>query len=734
VQQIDSQSSKDRRFRVLDYNESFRKDFSNYLEDIDYLETALRPEYAHIFRRIKRAAIQGRKNIRIVFPEIPKTFEVGIDYLSAETFIVSINDVTEEAEDLRVQLMEQALERSKKQYELLFNEMKSIFVIFKLDAQESVSVAFADANPAFEALVQQQKRDFVGASALESPLLKDTMLLANVEFVYDSGIPVHYQEHNIAMGCYLDVSLYKLEDSTVALVANDVTGLKNAEIALKASEERYRSLLETADDRIAVFSLNMELKFANPAFYSKLGYTKDDYPKSKDGILGLFFEPEKFLSIIKGSYGKEHLQCEYQVRHKNGNLMAMHAYFQPLKVEGGEDEILVVSRDITELKEHEERLRKAKEKAEESDKLKSSFLANMSHEIRTPLNGILGFSKLLSRPNLSDEKRLHYINLIDNNGAHLLSIISDILDIAKIESNQLEVHFASVNLNEQLDSLLAMSKTILNKKDNNRVAVSVSKGLAGDDAIIVTDSMRLTQIMRNLIENALKFTDSGTVNFGYKLQDDRSLCFYVKDTGIGISSDKLSIIFEHFRQEDETITRKYGGTGLGLSICKHLVKRLGGILHVESEKGQGTKFFFTLPYNKPQKNDVTFNWDMQNSFKKNTNSLSFACCVSDEMKNVLETMNLPVAFHFITSFRELEEIAKKNDCKAVFIDFAEPKQTIESVRTIKERKPFMPVFATINKKESSDATYYSQVGVTDVIDLQIDEKALLALLQFYFEL
>jgi signal transduction histidine kinase len=249
-------------------------------------------------------------------------------------------------------------------------------------------------------------------------------------------------------------------------------------------------------------------------------------------------------------------------------------------------------RDITMRKRTEADLISAKEKAEESDRLKTAFLHNVSHEIRTPMNAIIGFSTLLNEPDLSEEERRQYIDIIFQSGGQLLSIINDIVDIANVESGQAKVNLTEFNLNSKLKKLNEQF-SIIGKQNNIKINLSMS--LPDDASVINTDSTKLIQILSNLISNSVKFTKNGQIDFGYVLKDE-FLEFFVTDTGIGIASEYHSRIFDRFFQIDNTVSRQYSGTGLGLSICKGYVDMLGGAIKVESESGKGTKFLFTIPY------------------------------------------------------------------------------------------------------------------------------------------
>jgi signal transduction histidine kinase len=239
----------------------------------------------------------------------------------------------------------------------------------------------------------------------------------------------------------------------------------------------------------------------------------------------------------------------------------------------------------------EAELIQAKEKAEESDQLKSAFLANMSHEIRTPLNSIIGFSELLGDPDFDQEQKNEFIQTIVDNGNSLLLIISDIMDFSMLEAHQLKIRNEKFNANKLIADL---QKDFCTKAGKKEIEFRISVDKSRPETVIESDLYRIKQIFNNLISNSIKFTTQGYIEIGYTLNDD-NIVFHVKDTGIGIDSSHHQAIFERFRQVDLAKTRKYGGNGLGLSISKNLVELLGGKIWVESEPEQYSNFYFTIP-------------------------------------------------------------------------------------------------------------------------------------------
>jgi len=240
----------------------------------------------------------------------------------------------------------------------------------------------------------------------------------------------------------------------------------------------------------------------------------------------------------------------------------------------------------------------AKEKAEECDKLKSAFLANMSHEIRTPLNAIVGFLRFIDSDTISPKRRMDYIQAINNSSKQLTKIINDIIDISKIEAGQINICHIPVNLNLLMKEFRILFESYVHAGNKRHIELVLDDSGFIDHCFICIDTVRLRQVFDNLIGNAIKFTEKGYIRFGYRQATPDQLEFAVEDTGIGLSPDQHDIIFERFRQADFNNSRFYGGTGLGLSISRSLVQLMGGKIWVESVKGLGASFYFTIPFNK----------------------------------------------------------------------------------------------------------------------------------------
>jgi len=379
-------------------------------------------------------------------------------------------------------------------------------------------------------------------------------------------------------------------------------------------------------------------------------------------------------------------------------------------------------------------LTKSKEKAEESDRLKSAFLANMSHEIRTPMNGIIGFAELLKDTDLREDAAKSYIDIINNCGHQLLSIINDIIDISKIEAGQFTVNIAPVSVKETFFELSSIYKPSAQKKN---IEINIEHQLFDEQSVILTDENRLKQILNNLISNAIKFTQNGEIILGCSVKD-RELLFYVKDTGIGIPDDFKSVIFERFRQVELEKNRQYGGTGLGLSICKALVELLGGKIWLESEEDKGSCFFFTIPYNPSGINLTNLAISLNPSNYEYNWSGKTILIAEDEFTNyrLLEKMLRKTEVKLIRANDGIEavELCRSHpEINLVLMDIKMPLMDgYEATRLIKEFRKKLPVIAQTAYALSNDKNKALNAGCDDYVSKPIGKDILLKMIHNFF--
>ncbi len=355
--------------------------------------------------------------------------------------------------------------------------------------------------------------------------------------------------------------------------------------------------------------------------------------------------------------------------------------------DGSRKALAVIGRDITELIKTQEELQKAKEKAEESDRLKSAFLANMSHEIRTPLNGIIGFTELLLTPNLSEEKKNHYVDMVKKSGQRLINLINDLIDISKIEAGMMKVNLSQFSLYDTLDYIHDFFKP---EAENKKLELKVYNILPEKDIILESDREKVYAILINLVKNAIKFTDKGSIEVGFEIKNNY-LEFYVKDTGIGIPKDKQEIIFERFMQADIEDRMARQGTGLGLAITKAYVEMLGGKIWLQSQEGVCSTFYFSIPY---QKNIIINNnneeKNMSNHEVNLNKGLNILIVEDDEISRVLlenSLKKLANNIYIATNGEEAIELAKNHDdIDVILMDMGLPK--INGYEATKEIRKF----------------------------------------------
>ena len=372
--------------------------------------------------------------------------------------------------------------------------------------------------------------------------------------------------------------------------------LKKAKEKVENKEKNFRDIFNNTTDAIYIQDKNSIFIEVNNGATNMYGYPRDFFIGKNPNFLSAPGKNnlKEIKELVKDAFnGKAH-QYEFWGIRKNGQIFPKIVRTQS-GIYDGKKVVVTFSLDISDRVKIEEKLRLAKEKAEENDHLKTEFINNMSHEIRTPMNGIIGFAQFLNNPDLSREKQKYYISIIQNSGNQLMRIIDDILEISMLGTKQVKTIESKICLNNLFLELFSIFDI---KAKENKTPLYFKKGLSDKESTIFVDESKLNKILSNLLENALKFTNIGFIEFGYNLIEtnhNAEIQIYVKDTGIGINPEKQAIIFERFTQEEE-ISQNVGGLGLGLSIAKENAELIGGKITLESEKEKGSTFFITIPY------------------------------------------------------------------------------------------------------------------------------------------
>ncbi|MCG8343272.1 MAG: PAS domain S-box protein [Chlorobiales bacterium] len=623
------------------------------------------------------------------------------------------------------------LKESEERFRQLFENISSGVAVY--DAVDGGNdFVFRDFNKSAEKIDKLGKNDVIGKSIQEVfPGVKKFGLFDALQRVWKTGTPEHrplsmYEDERVAG--WRENYIFKLPGGEVVTVYDDITHEKQVEEKLKIISKA----IEQNPVTVVITDRNANIEYVNPKFTDLTGYSSDEVLGKNPRILQSGKVPPGFYENLWQTIlaGKE-WHGEFLNKKKNGELYWEVASISPVTNEQGViTNFVAVKEDITEKKKLWEQLVEAKEKAEESDRLKSCFLANISHEIRTPMNGILGFSALLKEPLLSGEEKEQYIELIHESGKRMLSIINNLIDISRIETGELSLYPDTTNVNEVIESIHASFNEQARKKG---LSFSCEMGLSVKDSVIVTDKARLNQVLSHLVGNALKYTSEGDVAFGYK-KNGEMLEFYVRDTGIGIPREQQVKIFERFRQVSLDATRGYEGAGLGLSLGKKFVEMMNGTMWVDSTPGKGSVFYFSIPYTGFMK--------AKNRSKKNVEDnryafpSGFTILVVDDnsisrllLKGVLSGQQVRVIL--AENGREaVEKVEQEPDIRVVLMDMKMPVMNgYEATSRIKEIRPDLPVIAQTAFADPEERETAKAAGCDVVLAKPINSEELLAEVQ-----
>jgi PAS domain S-box-containing protein len=515
-----------------------------------------------------------------------------------------------------------------------------------------------------------------------------------------------------------------MPDGTYQSIYHDISDRLNAEKELRESEEWFRKLFEQSSDGIFYLSQEGKIISVNKSFADMHGYTVDeimkiglnelDCPESK----GSFHERRE--RILAG----ENLKFEVEHFHKDGHRIPLEVSAGMIKM-GSSNYFFASHRDITERLKLDEAMKAAREKAEASDRLKTSFLNNISHEVRTPLNGIIGFAEIISNSDLSEAEKDEALIMVHESSDRLLDTITNYMDISLLVSGEMNVYnkeFVPVNMLREIFSKYD------SKCNTDKIKILLETPDESDKHWISTDPELIGKVLNHLLMNALKFTEAGTISIGYAIRGSE-LEFYVSDTGIGIGKESLDVVFNSFVKEDQVKTKPTEGSGLGLSISKGLVELLGGRLEVESEIGKGSIFFFTLPFtDKTEKKSIQGN----ESYRNKTGILTSILVAEDDEANFayLQTLlnqNTTAAIIHAANGREaVEKFGENPGIGMILMDIKMPELNgFEATKKIKEMNPFVPVIAITAYAMVGDEKKIREAGCDGYLSKPISKKTLL---------
>lgn len=506
----------------------------------------------------------------------------------------------------------------------------------------------------------------------------------------------------------------------------DITDRKNAEELYKQKNEEVNTFFECAIDLLCISDTNGVFIRLNKEWENVLNYTLEE-------LIGQefikFVHPDDIESTLNASNQLANQVEIYNFTNRYRCKDGSYKWIEWKAYPKGKF-IYAAARDITERVNQKQELITAKEKAEESDRLKTAFLQNMSHEIRTPMNAIMGFSEFLV-PSFHDKAKLEYFtNIITQRCNDLLVIIDDILDISKIESGQVKINADSCNLSSLFEELKAFFTELQKKQKKNHINFFLELNRDTENLIFLTDAIKLKQIFINLIGNAFKFTNDGLIECGCKFFNSDTLLFYVLDTGVGIPQEKQELIFERFVQINPSNSRLYGGTGLGLSIVKGLVNLLGGKIWLESEPDKGSVFYFTIPYKalphiesqkKIIKEQANFGYFAENKtllvVEDDTYNTAY-------LKEILSKTKLNVMY--VQNGKEAIEVAREQNIDLILMDISLPDISgYDAIAQILKFKPTIKIVAQTAYSMPADKQKAINAGCIDYISKPLKANFLL---------
>jgi len=548
-----------------------------------------------------------------------------------------------------------------------------------------------------------------------------------------SGELINKHKNGSVFWEYATISPIKNDNGEIVnylAIKEDISEKRKSEELLSEQKNLFEVMFNTITDGIIITDKERKILLANKGVQNTFGYSPNEllgkktevfYAENKD------YEAKGSVIFSDNAPVKSNLYVT-QYKGKDGQVFPGETFGTKLLNTRGEwIGNLGIIRDVSERINFINDISDAKEQAEHSSLLKTEFLNNMSHEIRTPLNGILGFSEMLYNPDLSIEKRNNFLKIINNCGQQLLHIIDDILEISSLETHQVKVILEEVCLNDLMFEVFSIFDI---KAKENKIPIYFNKGLTDRQSIIRIDSLKLNKIISNLVENALKYTNNGFIEFGYTLQN-QEIEIYVKDTGIGIDKVYHQTIFDRFAQVEKDIAMKTGGLGLGLSIVKENVELLGGKISLNSSLESGTTFYVSIPYEPVYNDDL--NMKLENSDTilitedEEVNYLYLVALLEQILKvnyNIIHAKNGKEAIEFCKTNPQID---------LVFMDIKMPiLNGYEATKEIKRLLPKLPIIAITAYSAIKEKDMAKSVGCDDFVSKPIDREHLESVVEKYF--
>ena len=632
--------------------------------------------------------------------------------------------------------LEVTLKDSEEQYRTMIE--KSNDMIWTLDKNGN----FTFFNAQVEKKTGYLLKDWVGKSFVPICFEEELEFLGDVFKRTIAGESVTYQlriktKDNSTL--FVDVNtatIYTGGIPSVVSFGRDITIQKAAEIELAKSEATQNEMISNISDVIAIISTEGITKYKSQNIKELFGWDPEDLIGESAFISVHKDDKARVKNIFRELLSTESNKVVFDFKYicKDGSIREVQCTANNLNSNPYVSGILINYHDISRRKKTEVDLKVALEKAKESDLLKSAFLANMSHEIRTPMNGILGFASLLKDKKLSGIQQDRYIGIIERSGNRMLNIINDLIDISKVEAGQMEVSITETNIVDQLEYIYNFFKT---EAEIKGLVFRYINMINSDDSLIYSDREKIYAILTNLVKNAIKYTDKGTIELSCKMIGGQ-LEFCVSDTGIGIASSRQKAIFDRFVQADIADKRALQGAGLGLSITKAYVEMLGGDIWVTSIEGKGSEFYFTIPYSHIDISDSKPLTPDYNTAKDNIRNLKILIAEDDLTSEMFLTIAIEDYAGEILSARtgnQAVDICKSNpDIDLIMMDIKMPElDGYKATQIIRETNKDVIIIAQTAYGLIGDKEKAIEAGCNDYISKPIDQEILAEMIGKYFK-
>lgn len=622
--------------------------------------------------------------------------------------------------------MESNLRESEEKFRLLFQEHSAVKLIIN-----PLNGDIVEANNAAAQFYGWTVDELLNMKISSISMLEAEQVNRDMAMVMQNGSHQFESKHRRSDGKVVDVEVF----SGKVLLGGEVffhSIIHDISDKIRIREEMtlLKKAVEAANVSINITDSLGNLVYVNPFFEKLTGYKSNDVigrnPRFlKSGYHSRQFYEQFWQTLLSGNVW----EGEILNRKSNSELYWVKAHILPIRNEKGETVNYVsIKEDITEKKSIHHQLVIAKEKAEESDRLKTAFLNNISHELRTPLNGILGFGHFLADPSLSTEKRRLYYDFVKSSSERLLNTVTDYIDMAMLVSGSMAINKQAVDVNAMINELSKWAESLSNTKGLNFKASTSGNA---KDCQLYTDAELLKKTLQIVIQNAVKFTNRGSVLLECSLSHN-AVDFFIKDTGVGIEKSKQEFIFEMFTQEDISNTRTHEGSGLGLAIARGLVNLLDGKIMVESEKGQGSMFIVSIPIEKMDKvEDIALNCAVASP----NNSDALVLVAEDDELNFcyIESLLELMGYNYLHARDGLEAVnyCKQNSAIAcVLMDIKMPVMDgIQAAKAIREFRHDLPIIATTAFAQTGDAERFLNAGFDEYISKPIAKEKLMSILE-----